>query len=150
MAEKNEYLRTDDSRIRTLAVYTILKNADKAMGLDEIRRIIKEKYNIDACRKAVMYDCHVIELFDDIRYSYKRGERGYKIFKTPSIKVGDVVYIVCNVDNKIVIEEASVEEVSTKRIWTDEVDYDLEEIGKTVFLSREEAEKSLAERNGKE
>lgn len=68
----------------------------------------------------------------------------------PPVKVGDVVYIVCNVDNKTVIEEASVEEVSTKRIWTDEVDYDLEEIGKTVFLSREEAEKALAERNGKE
>lgn len=65
------------------------------------------------------------------------------------VKVGDVVYIVCNVDNNTVIEEAAVEEVSTYRIWTDEVYYDLDDIGKTVFLTREAAEKALAERGEK-
>ena len=64
----------------------------------------------------------------------------------PPVKVGDVVYIVCCVDNKTVIEESAVEEVSTKRIWTGEVDYDLEQIGKSIFLSRELAEQALAER----
>ena len=31
----------------------------------------------------------------------------------------------------------------------DEIDFDLDDIGKTVFLTREEAEKALAEREGK-
>ena len=68
----------------------------------------------------------------------------------PPVKVGDVVYIVCNVDNKTVIEESAVEEVSTKRIWTDEVDYGLEEIGTSIFMTRESAEKALAERSSEQ
>ena len=68
----------------------------------------------------------------------------------PPVKVGDVVYIVCNVDNETVIEESAVEEVSTKRIWTDEVDYDLEEIGTSIFMTRESAEKALTERSSEQ
>lgn len=68
----------------------------------------------------------------------------------PPVKVGDVVYIVCNVDNKTVIEESAVEEVSTYRIWTDEVYYDLDDIGTSIFLTRESAEKALAERSSEQ
>lgn len=68
----------------------------------------------------------------------------------PPVKVGDIVYIVCNVDNKTVIEEAAVEEVSTYRIWTDEVYYDFDDIGTRIFLTRELAEKALAERSSEQ
>lgn len=68
----------------------------------------------------------------------------------PPVKVGDVVYIVCNVDNKTVIEESAVEEVSTYRIWTDEVYYDLDDIGTSIFMTRESAEKALAERSSEQ
>ena len=36
-----------------------------------------------------------------------------------------------------------MKEVSTRRIWIDSVYFDYEDIGKTVFLTREEAEDAL-------
>ena len=65
-------------------------------------------------------------------------------------KVGDVAYIIINESEKFggsYVEEEKIVEVSTAgRIWTDKCYYDDDDIGKTVFLSREEAEKKLKER----
>lgn len=135
-------MRTNDRNIRVLAVYTMLLNADKTISVKAIKNRIEKDYNIKTSIKTIYYDIEAIRLFADLEHIHGKG---YRIKKT-AIKPGDIVYIVCNVDNKTVIEESAVEEVSTKRIWTDEVDYDLEEIGKSIFLSRELAEKALAER----
>lgn len=72
-----------------------------------------------------------------------------KMLEVP-VNVGDTVYIVCTLDGLAIIDEVTIEEVSTQRIWTDEVYYDYDDIGKTVFLTREEAEKALAERSCEE
>lgn len=57
----------------------------------------------------------------------------------PPVKVGDKVYTYLS-ELRLFIEEHEVLEVSTQRIWIDSNWYDYDDIGKTVFLSREEAE----------
>ena len=66
-------------------------------------------------------------------------------------KVGDKVYILIDESEKFggsYIKEEKVTEISTAgRIWTDDCYYDSDDVGKNVFLSREEAERALEEIN---
>lgn len=67
-------------------------------------------------------------------------------------KVGDTVYFVYSNENGYLFEEAVVTEVSTERIWISDRRYyfNYDDIGKTVFLTPEEAEKALEERGSNE
>ena len=84
----------------------------------------------------------------------------------PPCKVGDTVYSFCDVFGAIlpyVVQNFSIGFMGKDRqnywVWEatshatetaellDEIDFDLDNIGKTVFLTREEAEKALAERS---
>ena len=64
--------------------------------------------------------------------------------------IGDKVYLIYHVSDAI-LDFISSDDVTKFGITTRgilrEHTYDFDEIGKTVFLSREEAEKALAERN---
>lgn len=63
------------------------------------------------------------------------------------IKIGDVLYV--NYwDDEItpMVEALKVTEVSNKRIWVDDgISIEVTDIGKTVFLTRKDAEKALNE-----
>jgi len=62
----------------------------------------------------------------------------------PPCKVGDTVYtIYSDDDNGDFIEEPVVVEVSTHRIWIENYFFDYDDIGNTVFLTREQAEQAL-------
>ena len=72
----------------------------------------------------------------------------------PPCKVGDAVYFVDKYEDGTFMEESRVTEVCSKGLFTsasftpkdDMGNFEsYEEIGKTVFLTREEAEKALAE-----
>lgn len=62
-------------------------------------------------------------------------------------RVGDTVYILIDESEKFggsYIKEEKVAEISTAgRIWTNDCYYDSDDVGKTIFLSREEAERAL-------
>ena len=74
----------------------------------------------------------------------------------PPCKVGDTVYIVnTDIDGEVFMEENKIYDVSTTSMFisatmpiSDEIlcAEPYEDIGKTIFLTREEAEKALAER----
>lgn len=72
----------------------------------------------------------------------------------PPCKISDTIYnIYFNDDKKAyAIEEFVAEEVSSKRVIVDNgaCEIGIEEFGEYAFLSREEAEKALAERSDKE
>ncbi len=72
----------------------------------------------------------------------------------PPCKIGDTIYnIYFNDDKKAyAIEEFVAEEVSSERVIVDNgaCEIGIEEFGEYAFLSREEAEKALAERSDKE
>ncbi|NBI73289.1 hypothetical protein D3Z50_20025 [Clostridiaceae bacterium] len=71
-----------------------------------------------------------------------------KLLKLPCA-VGDTVYTIYSDEDGSFIEELKAEEVSTHRIWIDSECFDYEDIGETVFLTREAAEAALkAERKG--
>ena len=85
-------------------------------------------------------------------FSKNKGIDSYKTFSdflagyllangviVPPVKVGDKVYTHW-MEVKPCVEKHEVLEVSTQRIWIDSNWYDYDDIGKTVFLSREEAE----------
>lgn len=69
---------------------------------------------------------------------YEDLEEQGKLLKLPCA-VGDTVYTIYSG----FIEESNVEEVSTHRIWIDSMYFDYADIGKTVFLTRKEAEAAL-------
>lgn len=65
-------------------------------------------------------------------------------------KVGDTVYILIidkleKFGGAYIKEEIAVEISTAGRIWTDSCYYDSDDIGKTVFFAREEAERELEE-----
>lgn len=60
--------------------------------------------------------------------------------------VGDTVYTIYSDEDGPFIREAKIEEVSIHhRIWVDSMYFDYDDFGKTVFLTRKEAEDRLAE-----
>ena len=136
-------MRTNDHNIRVLAVYTMLLNADKTISVKSIKNRIEKDYNIKTSIKTIYYDIETIRLFADLEHIHGKG---YRIKKT-AVKPGDTVYcIYYSDDNKrYQIDELEALEVSNLRIWLDGFDEKISEFGKSLFLSREEAEKALAE-----
>ena len=62
-------------------------------------------------------------------------------------KVGDTVYSIWEDDDgNLQIDEAEIVDVSIHKIWVNGGDFDVNCLGKSDFLSREEAEKALKER----
>ena len=137
-------MRTNDRNIRVLAVYTMLLNADSLISVKAIKNRIEKDYNIKTSIKTIYYDIETIRLFADLEHIHGKG---YRIKKT-AVKPGDTVYcIYYSDDNKrYQIDELEALEVSNLRIWLDGFDEKISEFGKSLFLSREEAEKALAER----
>ena len=129
-----------------LAVYTMLLNADKTISVKAIKNRIEKDYNIKTSIKTIYYDIATIRLFADLEHIHGKG---YRIKKT-DVKPGDTVYcIYYSDDNKrYQIDELEALEVSNLRIWLDGFDEKISEFGKSLFLSREEAEKALAEMEG--
>lgn len=137
-------MRTNDRNIRVLAVYTMLLNADSLISVKAIKNRIEKDYNIKTSIKTIYYDIETIRLFADLEHIHGKG---YRIKKT-AVKPGDTVYcIYYSDDNKrYQIDELEALEVSNRRIWLDGFYEKISEFGKSLFLSREEAEKALAER----
>lgn len=75
---------------------------------------------------------------------YEDLEEQGKLLKLPCA-VGDTVYTIYSDEDSSFIEESKVEEVSTHRVWIDSTYFDYDDFGKTVFLTREEAEAALKE-----
>lgn len=69
----------EDTKIRVIAVYNILLNANKPLKLKDISKILSRDYNIDAGRKALYSDIYAITLFENVQYLGDR--RGYQIVK---------------------------------------------------------------------
>lgn len=62
-------------------------------------------------------------------------------------KVGDILYSIWQDDDgNLQIDETEVLDVSVKMIWIEGGGFSVDSIGKSDFLSREEAEKEIAER----
>ena len=141
-------MRTNDRNIRVLAVYTMLLNADSLISVKAIKNRIEKDYNIKTSIKTIYYDIETIRLFADLEHIHGKG---YRIKKT-DVKPGDTVYcIYYSDDNKrYQIDELEALEVSNRRIWLDGFDEKISEFGKSLFLSREEAEKALAERSSEQ
>lgn len=105
-------------------------------------------YFQDVCRTA-------IEALEKVE-EYKRLEEQGLLVRLPC-KVGDMVYIVgdrypaviyqihITEDNDIIFDYVEYDEgYELKELW-DEGDFDIDDIGKSVFLTREEAEAKLKE-----
>ncbi len=64
----------------------------------------------------------------------------------PPCKVGDTVYMICWDDGiEPFIEEDKIIKVSTQKFWLKYCYFNYDDIGKTVFLTRDEAERALRE-----
>ncbi|MEE0982184.1 MAG: hypothetical protein U0K91_10895 [Acutalibacteraceae bacterium] len=62
-------------------------------------------------------------------------------------KVGDILYSIWEDDNGVLqIDETEIEDVSTRKIWVNGGGFDIDCLGKSDFLSREDAEKEIARR----
>lgn len=82
---------------------------------------------------------------DVLKYrEWERLEEQGKLPKLPCA-VGDMVYTIYSDEDGSFIEESKVEEVSTHRVWIDSMYFDYDDFGKTVFLTRQEAEAALKE-----
>lgn len=75
---------------------------------------------------------------------YEDLEEQGKLLKLPCA-VGDMVYTIYSDEDGSFIEESKAEEVSTHRVWIDSMYFDYDDFGKTVFLTRQEAEAALKE-----
>lgn len=138
-------MRNNDHSIRVLAIYTMLLNANKTISVNMMRKNLEKKYNIKTTNATIYSDIDAISLFADVDHTSRKG---YKIKETVA-KPGDIVYcIYYSDDNKqYQIDELEALEVSNRRIWLDEFDEKISEFGKSLFLSREEAEKMAAKLN---
>ena len=75
---------------------------------------------------------------------YEDLEEQNRLIKLPCA-VGDTIYTIYSDEDSSFIEEPKVVEVSTHRVWIDSAYFDYDDFGKTVFLTREEAEAALKE-----
>ena len=147
-------MRTNDHRIRILAVYTMLKNTstDKPITAKKILGELDKQYHIKAALTTIYVDVDAIRLFADVR---SQSGKGFWIERNaPTIKSGDTFYYVYFSGDKkrYEVDELVAEEVSDKRVWTDNgyCEIGVDEFGKFAFLDYEKA-RETAERlnNGK-
>ncbi len=147
--------RNNEHSIRVLAVYAILKGAkaDKPVTIKKILAELEKEYHIKSSRGTLYLDLEAIRLFEDIRGKPYRGF-WIKQGDIPAIKSGDKFYYVYFSDDKkrYKIDRHVAEEVSDKRVWTDNgcCEIGIGDFGKFAFLDYEKA-KEAAERlnNGK-
>lgn len=97
--------------------------------------LLKPRYNPLKMTKA--------EMSKEIRMWRDLEEQG-KLLKLPCA-VGDTIYTIYSDEDSSFIEEPKVVEVSTHRVWIDSAYFDYDDFGKTVFLTREDAEAALKE-----
>lgn len=145
-------MRTNDHRIRILAVYTMLKStsADKPITAKKILEELDKQYHIKAALTTIYVDIDAIRLFADVRSQSGKGfwiEQG----NAPTIKSGDKFYYAYFNDDKkrYEIDKFIAEEVSDKRVWVDNgfCEIDINEFGKFAFLDYEKAEKTAKRLN---
>lgn len=142
--------RTNDHRIRILAVYTMLKktSAENPIAAKEIIAELDKQYHIKAALATIYVDVDAIRLFADVRSQSGKGfwiEQG----NAPTIKSGDTFYYVYFSGDKkrYEVDELVAEEVSDKRVWADNgcCEIGINEIGKFAFIDYQKA-KETAER----
>lgn len=108
-----------------------------------ILRKLDSENGLDGDELAIISSFCLIERVENKELKkYEDLEEQGKLLKLPC-EVGDTVYTIYSDEDGSFVEEPKVEEVSTHRIWIDSVYFDYEDIGKTVFLTREEAESAL-------
>lgn len=107
------------------------------------------KYGFRYCRKEDWENCQTINDVIDKLAEYEDLEEQGKLVKLPC-KIGDTVYDIAwwdNVQEKVVVKGKTYYRTIHKHKVTElPFDYsDIGEFGKTVFLTREEAEAKLKE-----
>ena len=107
-------------------------------------------YKVDEERRCVTHEGSPDFLIADKLAEYEDLEEQGKLLKLPCV-VGDILYYpYINEDGERKIEELEVADVSAKLYQKQDGVWDsLEEIGKEVFLTRPDAERALAEMEGK-
>lgn len=118
----------------------------------------KDCINYELCKSLTDFTEEFIESceknfdkYGDAKEKCEHFKDRSKIVELPC-KVGDVVYAVSKCNNKIfskIVVEILLKE-DNGYIYTEPCYFIFEDFGKTVFLTKEEAEKALAERSGKE
>lgn len=145
-------MRTNDHRIRILAVYTMLKktSAGNPIAAKEIIAELDKQYHIKAALATIYVDVDAIRLFADVRSQSGKGfwiEQG----NAPTIKSGDTFYYVYfNDDRKRYdIDELVAEEVSDKRVWVDNglCEIGINEFGKFAFIDYQKAKEAVERLN---
>ena len=99
--------------------------------------------NIQKCNPEEGVKCGFYKALEKLK-EYEDLEEQGKLLKLPCA-VGDTVYTIYSDEDGSFIEEPKVEEVSTHRVWIDSMYFDYDDFGKTVFLTREEADAALKE-----
>lgn len=144
--------RTNDHRIRILAVYTILKKTSAGSPIAAKKIIVEldKQYHIKPALTTIYVDIDAIRLFADVRSQSGKGfwiEQG----DVPTIKNGDTFYYVYfSSDKKIYeVDELVAEEVSDKRVWTDNgcCEIGIWEFGKFAFTSYQKAKEAVERLN---
>lgn len=88
------------------------------------------------------------DLRETLKYYEELDEKGMLI-KIPVAK-GDTIYPLLYANGKPkYVGSAEVVEISDSRIWVDSYYFDYADIGKTVFLTKEQAEQALKETEGR-
>ncbi len=105
--------------------------------------VLKQPYRCERCGEETwsLSDHGNGELIDKLA-EYEDLEEQGKLLKLP-FRARSKIYTIYSDEDSLFIEEAKVVEVSTHRVWIDSAYFDYDDFGKTVFLSREEAEAAL-------
>lgn len=105
--------------------------------------VLKQPYRCERCGEETwsLSDHGNGEPIDKLA-EYEDLEEQGKLLKLP-FRARSKIYTIYSDEDSSFIEEAKVVEVSTHRVWIDSAYFDYDDFGKTVFLSREEAEAAL-------
>lgn len=105
--------------------------------------VLKQPYRCERCGEETwsLSDHGNREPIDKLA-EYEDLEEQGKLLKLP-FRARSKIYTIYSDEDSSFIEEAKVVEVSTHRVWIDSAYFDYDDFGKTVFLSREEAEAAL-------
>lgn len=111
----------------------------KACGNDFCKETCAEHDEETSCN-----NCPIQKAFEKLA-EYEDLEEQGRLLKLPC-GVGGIVYTIYSDEDGPFIREAKIEEVSIHhRIWVDSMYFDYDDFGKTVFLTRKEAEDRLTE-----
>lgn len=139
--EENGVIYMDEFKITEISHQRIWVNGDD--GFDyEISDIGKEVFLSFDSAKA---------FFEEQGMTVERGKPAMAVdlselqgVERPLCAVGDTVYeVFMDDDGKVYVDEVKVMEVSTQRIWVDSNYYDYDDVGKSIFLHRDDVDKYL-------